>query len=66
MIGYLRLYIPIFWYMVGVPGFWARFLIMVFGQVFEIGKYSVQFYSDGNIQFYSSTGTEKSYWKTMY
>ena len=60
--------------MVGVPGFWARFLTRflarfltrVFGQVFWTRKYSVQYYRDGNIQFYSTTETEKKQRKTVY
>ena len=54
--------------MVGVPGFLARFLTRVlarfltrvFGQGFLDRKYSVLFYRDGKIQFYSATGREKT------
>ena len=54
--------------MVGVPGFFARFLTRflariltrVFDQVFWTRKYSVQYYGDEKIQLYSTTGTEKS------
>ena len=56
--------------MVGMPGFLARFLTRVFGQGFGISKYSVQFYRDRRIQFYSSIGseegTEKPRFKTSY
>ena len=48
--------------MVGMPDFLARFLTRflarfltrVFGQGFLDRKYSVQFYWDGEIQFYST------------
>ena len=54
--------------MVGVPGFFcqmltrflARLLTRFFDQVFWTRKYNVQYYWDGKIQFYSTTGTEKS------
>ena len=35
------------------------FLTRVFGQVWGIRKYSVQFYRDREIQSYSSTGSEE-------
>ncbi len=49
--------------MVGVPASLARFLTRVSGQGFGDLKYSftvLQFYWDGEIQFYSSTVTEKT------
>ena len=57
--------------------FLARFLTRVFGQGLGDRKYSftvlpgqkntvLQFYRDGEIQFYSSTGTEKNERTTMY
>ena len=57
--------------MVGVPGFLAifltiflaRFLTRVFGQGFWNRKYSAQDYRDGEIQLYTTTGTEQNLWK---
>ena len=37
----------------------ARIMTRVCGQGFWDRKYIVQYYRDGGIQFYSSTGTEK-------
>ena len=67
--------------MVGMPGFLARFSTRVLGQglgtentmysITGTEKYSVQYYLDGNIQFYSTTGMEKNggenhVWKIPY
>ena len=57
--------------MVGMPGFLARFLsrflarflTRVFGQVSGTRKYSVEFYWDRKIQFYSTKKNERT---TMY
>ena len=40
--------------------FLARFLTRVFGLGFWLRKYNVQYYRDGKIKFYSTTGTEKN------